>query len=349
MSATWGKTLNTRSIKRSLAAVGLASALAAQPALAGPFSALYVFGDSLSDSGNNSSVFGGNPLQVITGNTYLGSWKTYGPAPLGTYSNGPVWASYLASSLGVSALPSLLPSGTNYAYGGATTSGGDAASLLVPNLLAQTSTFLLANSNVAPANALYVVAGGSNNARITFGEVATQTDPGIVSSVIGTAATTYAADVGSIVDQLQAAGAQNIIVWNPLNLGLTPWLKSVPVTASGLTGSQLGSSIAGSFNNALASRLTGEAGVKLFDLSAFMGNVVSNPAAKGLTDVTNACGAGLADCATSLYYDAIHPTTFAHQKVADAVYALAVPEPSELAMMALGLFVVVGASRRTPA
>jgi hypothetical protein len=26
-----------------------------------------------------------------------------------------------------------------------------------------------------------------------------------------------------------------------------------------------------------------------------------------------------------------------------------VPEPSELAMMALGLFVVVGASRRTPA
>jgi hypothetical protein len=53
----------------------------------------------------------------------------------GTFSNGPVWASYAASALGVPLLPSAVAGGTNFAFGGATT-GGPGPS---PNLLVQAS------------------------------------------------------------------------------------------------------------------------------------------------------------------------------------------------------------------
>ena len=68
------------------------------------------------------------------------------------------------------------------------------------------------------------------------------------------AAASFAADVGSIVDPLQAAGAQHIVVWDTPNLGLAP-----AVVAGG--GAALGSFLAASMNNALALRLAGEAGV----------------------------------------------------------------------------------------
>ena len=53
------------------------------------YSSLVVFGDSLSDGGNNSAVIGANGGQTIEGNTYVPT-QPYGS---GVYSNGPVWAS----------------------------------------------------------------------------------------------------------------------------------------------------------------------------------------------------------------------------------------------------------------
>ncbi|MEO6032485.1 MAG: hypothetical protein ABIP61_11385, partial [Burkholderiaceae bacterium] len=81
-----------------LAAGALALAtFVSMPAQAGPYSGLFVFGDSLSDSGNNFLAGLYDPTQTITGNSYVPS-NTY--APNGTYSNGPVWADYFASILG---------------------------------------------------------------------------------------------------------------------------------------------------------------------------------------------------------------------------------------------------------
>lgn len=95
-----------KSIARVLAFVGV---LFAAPAAAQTsYSSLYVFGDSLVDSGNAfiASDFTEAPLQ----DGYF----------FGRFSNGPNFADYLGFSLtGTPATPALL-GGTNFGVGGAT-------------------------------------------------------------------------------------------------------------------------------------------------------------------------------------------------------------------------------------
>jgi phospholipase/lecithinase/hemolysin len=279
---------------------------------------MVVFGDSLSDSGNNASLGLYNPGQVISDNSYV-PLATYGPA--GTYSNGPVWASYAAATLGVTLTPSNVGTGgTNYAYGGATT--GPNPSPLPYSLLTQASQYLASTGNTASTNALYVIAGGGNDARA------------VLNGQAAPAATiaSFAANVGAIVDELQAAGAQHIVVWNTPNLGLAP-----AVAAAG--GSVFGTTLAAGMNQALAFRLAGEAGVSIFDIFDLGTTLALNPLAFGFTNTTDACGAiALADCSKYVYWDGIHPTTAAHQEIADAFLAIAspVPELSTWAMMILG-------------
>ena len=136
-------------------------ALTSLPAAASTYSSLVVFGDSLSDSGNNAAVGLFDPNQVITGNTYIPT-NTYAPM---TFSNGLVWASDVASRLGVPLQPSLAL-GTNFAFGGATTgTPGPGPGGFPFSLLTQASQYLAATQNMASPNALYVVEGGGNNAR----------------------------------------------------------------------------------------------------------------------------------------------------------------------------------------
>jgi outer membrane lipase/esterase len=91
------------------------------------YSGLYIFGDSLSDSGNNAVVLAPNVTPVpIAGNSFI---PTY-PYASGRYTNGQTWAQTLASALGVNANPSLL-GGADYAFGGAQT--GPATPNALPN------------------------------------------------------------------------------------------------------------------------------------------------------------------------------------------------------------------------
>lgn len=97
---------------RTLAGLGLCAA--ALSASAGPYSGMVVFGDSLSDSGNNAlllSNFGTQPLPPIV----IAGDANYSliPSAAGAYSNGAVWTQYLAQSLGVTLAPSLA-GGTNW-------------------------------------------------------------------------------------------------------------------------------------------------------------------------------------------------------------------------------------------
>src|SRR6185295_8260870 len=87
---------------------------------------LYVFGDSLSDTGNFSLATGGNQP----------------PASSPGYSNGQ-WITDLASHLGLSAVASGLVGGTNYAYGGALISGPSVVDgFTVPSVADQIQTYL---------------------------------------------------------------------------------------------------------------------------------------------------------------------------------------------------------------
>ena len=80
-------------------------------ATAATFSQIYVFGDSLSDTGNSLKATGIPPSP---------------PYFQGRSSNGPVWSEYLADDLGLTPQQQ-----TNYAFGGAN-SGSD--NTLVPGL-----------------------------------------------------------------------------------------------------------------------------------------------------------------------------------------------------------------------
>ena len=303
-----------------------AFSLTALPASASLYDSLVVFGDSLSDNGNNAIAIGSNPGQTITGNTYVPS-QPYGS---GAYSNGPVWASDAASKLGVALQPSL-GGGTDYAYGGATT--GPAGNGFPYSLLTQANQYLA--THTVSANALYVIAGGGNDARAALGAIAACQGACAGPTVAATAAT-FAANVGSIVDALQAAGAKNIVVWNTPNLGLAP-----AVAAAGASG--LGTFLAASMNAALAAKLASEPDVKTFDIFGLGTSIALNPGAFGFTNVTDACGAIVAaNCSIYAYWDGIHPTAAAHEVIADQFLVVAgVPEPSTWVLMFLG-FACVG-------
>jgi outer membrane lipase/esterase len=311
--------------------IAAAAVLLAGPASA--YSGLFVFGDSLSDGGNVAALIGADPGQVISGNDYVPSR----PYASGTFSNGPTWVDGLASALGVSAGPSLL-GGSNYAFGGAQTrdeSGGS------PSLLSQLGMYFDATDGVASADALYVLAGGGNNARAALEAIGFGGAPLVRTTLI--TAISYARDVGQMVDQLQAAGATDIIVWNTPNLGLTP-----AVMSQGPEASFLGQVVASAMNNALARRLADETGVRIFDVFGLVGSAVADPSAFGLVNVSDACGAPSLGCdaATALFWDGIHPTATGQALIADAMIAVAVPEPGTWAMFAAGGLLLVLRRRR---
>ncbi len=306
----------------------IAFALAASLPAHAAYNGLVILGDSLSDSGNNYLASGAmtTPNSAIVDNSFIPTY-TYVPAapyPFGVYSNGPVWATSFAAALGLSAAPAYA-GGTNFAFGGATT-GADSPT---PSLTAQLGLFLGGTGGIAPSSFLYVVAGGGNNARHALEAISGGANP---FATIGAASYQFATDVGNIVDTLQAAGAQHIVVWNTPNLGNAP-----AVLAEGPAAAGLATGIALAMNGALDARLTGEVGVTTFDLFGFGNAVVADPAAYGLSNVTDACVMGTCDVSTYLNWDGIHPTARGHEILAQTMLAAVVPEPQTYWLFAVGL------------
>ena len=323
------KTLRLLAGTALLAACTLANAAA--------YDGLYVFGDSLSDSGNNALVIGTDPGQVITGNSYIPTF----PYASGQYSNGDVWARTFASAIGLAAYgaPSLAGGG-DYAYGGARTRVDGSAGGFPPSVKSQVTSFLGAVGGVASGDSLYVVASGGNDARDALEAISVGAP---IGATLVKTALSYAIATHRIVDRLQAAGAEHIIVWNVPDLGLAP-----AVTAEGGLATTLGHVVSSFMNVALGKALAGEVGVQIFDTYGLLNAVVADPAAYGLTNVTDACGNVAAGCdpLTSLFWDGIHPTSAGHALLAGQMLAIAVPEPETFALMLGGLALVVVRARR---
>lgn len=331
------------SLRRVACGFGLLVAATFAPLPASAYSNWFLFGDSLSDTGNNAIALGIDAGQVITDNTYI---PTY-PYASGRYSNSEVWTASFASSLGLGATASLA-GGNIYAYGGARTRivSPDGA----PPLRDQVSMYLGDHGGVADSGALYVVAGGGNNARDTLEAIAGGAP--ILSAMLG-GARQYATDVGRMVDQLQAAGAQHIVVWN------TPDISRAPsVTAEGSLAVTLAGKVAGSMNHALDRRLAREDGVVVFDAFTLFDEWVDNGAAYGLVNTSDACGAIVGcDPSTYLFWDGVHPTSAGHALLADAmtdlvapsgvvVPSVPVPEPATWWMLVAGLTLLTVLRRR---
>jgi phospholipase/lecithinase/hemolysin len=263
------------------------------------FSSMVVFGDSLSDTGN---------LFDFTDGTIPAS----PPYFEGRFSNGPVWVEYLASRMGLT--PDLV---VNFAMGGATTGHTNITVPEAPGLLAQIETFA-ASGGPADPEALYVVWAGAND----FLEDASDPEATITTAVD---------NIATAVSTLATLGAHTVVVPNLPALGRTPDARESgdPLLIAGATLLSI------AFNRTLAptlDRLEATLGIDLIalDVFALFRAVIADPAAVGLTNVTDRClSADLTTvCDTPeqyLFWDGRHPTTAAHAILADAAFAAVVP------------------------
>lgn len=308
-----------------------------------PYSSLYVFGDSLADTGNNAVFFDSlsSPGALRTPTPLAGPSIPFFPyAPSNTYSNGKVWVDYLADSLGLSSLASSL-GGTNYAFGGART-GPDTPPSFPPSLTEQVAMAFGTPGAVAPASALYVVEGGGNDARDVLGAALSG---GNVVPLIQS----YASNIANILMTLWTKGADQFLLWNVPDIGKIPAVASQGAIASGAA-SGLVSLMNQSLLFALAqlpSDLTD--GVHFFDAYTAFNDVVATPGDFGFGDVTSSCAtsaACIADPSGVFFWDGIHPTTAGHQMLASLVLA-ELPEPGTVMLLVIGLFGVLVVRRRT--
>lgn len=181
------------------------------------YTSIVVFGDSLSDTGNDAhltqSQFSARvpgPLFGYTDGRFTDGTDT---VPAATLYSG-VWIEQLAATFPAKpAVTASLDGGTNYAYGFAFTGTGTSAlnlaanvSVNVENVGQQVTDYLTAHPTV-PANTLVVVWGGANDVLN-----ATSTD----------AVTAAAAAELTAIQRLITAGATDILIANLPPLGSIP-------------------------------------------------------------------------------------------------------------------------------
>jgi phospholipase/lecithinase/hemolysin len=329
-----------------IAGIVLTSLFTPLEAKAVSLSGLYVFGDSLSDSGNTFKLGNGFPP----------------PPYAGRFSNGPVWVEYLGQELGLT--PALFSDvstgatfkdGINFAVGGATTG--------IDNTLASTASFVslfpgLANlpglqqqidafTRLIPAgesadpNALYIVWAGANDYLPNAGMFTPAQTPIQPLS-----------NLTNAVASLDRLGAKNIMVVNLPPLGNTPLVLGLNQSFPGA--SQSFNTLAGFHNQGLEGlkeQVSPDVNLIDLDINTFFNQVISDPAKFGFTNSTDSCLnlTPLIPCSNPdkyLFWDQFHPTTAAHEKIAEfALSALAdqspssVPEPTfNLGLLAFGLW-----------
>lgn len=312
--------------------VAIAAALVPMRAIAADFSALYVFGDSLSD----------------TGNVFRFTGQPQPPYFAGRLSDGPVWIDYLAEDLNLT--PTLLanvlfdgdpfPDGINFAIGGSTTGTENS---IVPGfstgLQAQLSLFAqgLGGDPVDP-DALYIVWGGANDyLPVDSGFTPSTTPEPTVDNLVAS------------ITALAALGARNFLVPNLPTLGQVPLVAGTPL-------SPLLNGLSDSHNALLATRLATletlfpSVNLTLLDVNSLFNQALAGDF--GFTTVDTPCLTTVvcSDPQTHLFWDAVHPTTAAHQQIAKLASATlhsgishpedptSVPEPlSVVGLMTVGV------------
>lgn len=328
-----------KTIARWLAVLGLLVAPSAWAATDSSYSGLYVFGDSLVDAGNAYVGTGGDEASRDDG--YF----------RGRFSNGPNFADYLSLALTGSSSVAALRGGTNFSVGGADAELKD--DQVSPSFLAQVGLYATMVGPFIPADALVLVTFGGNDVRDTIG-IGGDVDFTQASSNLLTG-----------LGLLYGFGARNFVVTGSPDIGLLP----VSIVATGGDPVRLGELTQRSqdisdlfeIDAGLFGTLPGNS-VSFFDLLDYEHMLLADPAAFGLPatldkfypcQIPGAGGPQSANCASSLYFDLIHPTTTVHQAIAESILdqigVAAVPEPAQWAMILLGFGVIGGALRRRPA
>lgn len=315
------------------------------------FSQVISIGDSLSDTGNIFTATGGDTPPSSAGYNN------------GRFTNGLVWNELLAANFGVAApTPSLL-GGTNGAFGGARTT--TTASGFIPSAVDQ-AIGATANYTAVDPNALYTVFIGGNDVNAASNavqaaftaELASSGDP--VAATLAAQAEAAIQSVGLALDGAAAAqiavdlvnaGAENVLLFNVPNVALAPIAGGDPL------------GVVDALTSAFNFGLGGAAGIAspniaFIDAFAILSDIVTNPAAFGLTEVVAPCldlnaGTLCSDPSSYLFFDDLHPTNTGHQIIADAAILAAstlpaaVPVPAAFPLFLSAIAALGWARRKT--
>lgn len=271
------------------------------PASASAIDDIVFFGDSLSDTGNIWYATGGFPPPPY----YQGS--SGGPPDFtgGQWSGpgGPSWPTIFASTFGLTATPSLVPGGNNYAWGGARTGvNGDASG--APWLDQQVMLYQLTGSQPDARTLVSIMIGGND-----------------VANNLGNAAA-LEAGITSIITQmanLYGAGVRQFVIANVPDVGATPRFQEIDAVNPGAAAFATFWTM--QWNAALATavdqlELPG-AVITLFDFFAFSKDpelltVFTNTTDPCLTE-SSICD----DPASYFYWDSFHPSSTSHALLAE--------------------------------
>lgn len=313
-------------------------------ATAATFSGMYVFGDSLSDSGN---VF------KATFNPSVGIGFPPTPYVDGRFSNGPNWVDYLAEDLELSPLPSaelalgVAPTqGINFAFGGATTGLDNTVNPSLPGLRQQIGLFtsLIQNQSADP-NALYIVWVGANDYLLTTSKTFAPFDT--PETTIG--------NLSFALNSLTQVGAKNIMLVNLPDLGQVPVTYNSPLSDSLNKLSKAHNHQLKTLSQGLGSDIN----LIEVDVNALFTQAIKDKKKFGFKNVTDACltnfeppidfDFNICDRPNEyLFWDQIHPTTAAHKLIGELAYkelksqsSASVPEPTSV--LGLIAFSILGA------
>jgi len=216
----------------------------------------------------------------------------------GRFSNGLVWVEQVADTLRLPLIASNR-GGQNYAVGGARVEEG------LQSLRTQVEKFL--KQPRPSGRTLYIVWGGGNDVLAAIGQ------PDALSKV-----TAAGASLKSIVAELVAHGASDLLVPNLPDVSITP-----EVQAHGSAAIAEGRRLSLAFNHAVEQGLQdvvhSSTSLRLYrlDVAAMAERARKDPASYGFTNISTPCG-GSSQCEKYLFWDHIHPTTAAHARLAEA-------------------------------
>jgi len=291
---------------------------------AASFSEAIVFGDSLSDSGNYFTQFGGMSMQPYeTENVPSEPYAIGGHH----FTNGATWVEQLTKELHIpnSGSPSEVSPGVfkNYAMG-----RSRARAVLLDgvfsevNLTTQVDSFLADENDQAPGESLYIIWIGSND----VADALFALNP---ADIIGAALQNTFAQI----QRLYEHGARHFLILNMPDFALTPRVLdvvsvySVPVQELLLQNISMASV---GYNQALAGYLAfmqsilPDMDVISLDVFSILNDIVANPELYGLEIVDEACiipdtqgQAYCSDWGRYLFWDAQHPTREGHSIIAE--------------------------------
>jgi len=310
-------------LKFAAPALLLAAGLQAQT-----YSAIYSFGDSLSDAGN---------IYTATGGTIPGP-----PYSNGRFSNGAVWVQDLSATLGLGSLTASLQGGNDFAYGSAMTGslpGYAAGPQDLTGPTGQISQFEALHPTASPT-ALYTIWIGSNDLSYILSSATTPASAAADAAVA-------VSNIDSAIASLAGEGAKDFLVLTVPDLGLTPALIS-----EGPAAQAEASALSAEFDQALAGSLPSSSSgldISVLNTYSLLDGVIANPAAYGFTNVTSPCVTGAVDylggtaCANPsqyLFWDEEHPTAAGQALVGEAALSLVTPEPVTCALIGIGLLAI---------